>query len=336
MRQIFRIESRYTAICQRSWTIAPAESQVVPAAIYLDGELEKVRGVQENTRLEAELLRVAGGMREHAATKAYQFKGVVLRNGRLLKGAMSHRVSALSQPDAADGGGYMESAVLASTLMGSLYFGHWMRDDASLNLAVQSIAPLVNIARQEYFHEQGYRELLALHEQRIAHGNFGELVLLDDWGQNADKRCRYQKLRASFKSAIPISGNQRVYIKRADASDLRGRALLNADLLEQFLVQQGFAVVDPDTMSAQEIARISNGARLVVGLEGSHLAHSIYPIADAGTLLVLQPPLRFNNVYKDLSDAMGLNYAFLVGEPAAGGFTVDLDRLGRLLDRVGA
>ena len=96
------------------------------------------------------------------------------------------------------------------------------------------------------------------------------------------------------------------------------------------------AVVDPDTMSAQEIARISNGARLVVGLEGSHLAHSIYPIADAGTLLVLQPPLRFNNVYKDLSDAMGLNYAFLVGEPAAGGFTVDLDRLGRLLDRVGA
>ncbi len=336
LRRVFRRRSHYADLAARTWSLAPAITLDEPPAIYLEGELERVGAVQEETTREIEWARLAGGPKEHIATTAYLFKDVKLRSGRLLKGAMSHRVSHLATLAPASSQVDMDSAAIASTLLGSIYFGHWMRDDSSMHLAVKSLAPMINVARQHYSHEAGYCELLSLREQQVARANFRELILLDDWGHNADRRRRFAQLRATFRQSVPLSGNSRVYIRRGSAVGARGRNLRNGDEVEQFLRAQGFAVVDPDTMSAAEIARIANGARLIVGLEGSHLGHAIYPIADGGALLVLQPPMRFNNVYKDVADSLGLRYAFTVGEQAEDGFHIDLGRLGRLLDRVAA
>jgi len=337
LRRVFRLPSGCAELCERSWTISPAEDRLERAALFLDGELEKVRQVQEDTTMDAEIRRVNSGTRRHAETRAYRFRDIQLVNGRLIKGAMSYRVSEL---EAHAGGAeplVLPSAAVSSTFMGSIYFGHWLRDDATLNVAVQSLAPVtIHVARKPYSHEAGYRELLSLPEQHVARGRFGELTLLEDWGQNEYKRRRYQELRARLRQVVPGSGHERVYLKRGRTSGARGRDLLNAAAIEATLVQQGFAVADPDTMSAQEIAALAKDAKLMVGLEGSHLAHTIYPIADGGTILVLQPPYRFNNVYKDLADAVGLHYAFVVGDPGEGGFTIDPERLKRTLDLVPA
>ena len=44
----------------------------------------------------------------------------------------------------------------------------------------------------------------------------------------------------------------------------------------------------------------------------------------------------FNDVCKNLWDAVGLHDTFIVGERAEGGLTIDVDRRARLLDRVAA
>lgn len=75
-------------------------------------------------------------------------------------------------------------------------------------------------------------------------------------------------------------------------------------------------------------------AKLVVGVEGSHLIHAMVTIAEGGTLLVLQPPNRFNNPLKDYTDCLGMNYAFLTGHAVEDGFEVDLDQLARLLEQI--
>ena len=332
LRRVLRRPSGYAELSERSWIIEPAEERAERRAIFLDGELERVREVQEDTTMDAEVERVSGGVFRHAATRAYQFRDVRLLNGRLVKGAMSHRISELEDDTGLVKRADLPSVVVSSTFMGSIYFGHWLRDDATLNVAVQSLGTPIHVARKAYSHEAGYRALLGLTEEHVTRGRFGELILLDDWGQNADKRRRYQLLRARFRETVPASGNARIYLKRGRTSGVRGRDLLNAAEVEALLVKAGFVVADPDVMSASEIASLSRDAKLMVGLEGSHLAHAIYPIAQDGTLLVLQPPHRFNNVYKDLSDAVGLQYAFVVGEPAEGGFVIDLDRLQRTLD----
>jgi hypothetical protein len=334
LRRVFRQPAHYADVAQRQWSLAPAVTLQKRAAIYLDGELEKIGAVQEDTTLEAELARLAAGKKHHVETKAYQFSDVHLQGGRLFKGAVSHRLSHLTQVADRAEEQEIESAAIASTLLGSLYFGHWMRDDSTLQLAVRSLAPTINIARQTYSHEAGYRDLLALTEHRVERARVRQLILLDDWGHNHFKRKRFAELRATFQRAVPPSGNERVYIRRGRAIGARGRDMLNTTEVEEFLAAHGFTMVNPDTMSADEIARTTNGAKLVVGLEGSHLGHAIFPIADGGTLLVLQPPLRFNNPYKDVSDTLDLHYAFTVGAQEQDGFRIDLARLGRLLERI--
>ncbi len=336
LRRVFRRASHYRDLADRCWTISPSEDREERPAIFLDGELDRVKAVQEETTKETEWRRVLGGMRQHDATVAYQFSNVQILGGRLLKGAMSHVLSQLADHAVASEDVAMPQAAIGTSYMGSIYFGHWMRDDATLRLAAKDLAPTIDIARQPYSHEKGYRALLSLGYERVTRGHFDELFMLDDWSQNAYKRERYRQLRAAFRRTVSQSGNGRIYIKRGRASGLRGRDLVNAADVEAFLVRQGFTVVDPDSMSADEIARLSCDAKVFVSVEGSHLAHSIYPIADGGTIVVLQPPCRFNNVYKDLSDAVGLRYAFIVGEVADNGFAIDVDRLGHLLDAVPA
>ncbi|MDP9045243.1 MAG: glycosyltransferase family 61 protein [Pseudomonadota bacterium] len=333
-RSLLRRPSHYALLADRSWTVSPLETKMERAAIFLDGELDRVRGVQEETTLEAELARVREGPRQHAETRAYLFKDVTLLSGRLFKGPLNHRMSQLSEEVGAAEEVDMPLAAIASTLMGSIYFGHWMHDDVVMSLAAQALGPAFEVARKRYFHEDGYRHLLGLTPRQVARGRFRELILLDDWGQNADKRRRYHDMRTRFRRSAAGVGNERIYIKRGSAGAARGRDLLNAPELEAHLISEGFAVVDPDTMTAQQIATMSMDAKLVVGVEGSHLAHAIFPIAHDGTLVVMQPPKRFNNVYKDLTDALGLQYAFAVGETAEHGFVVEPARLSRLFELI--
>jgi hypothetical protein len=49
---------------------------------------------------------------------------------------------------------------------------------------------------------------------------------------------------------------------------------------------------------------------------------------------VLQPPFRFNNIYKDVCDALHSPYAFVVGEARPGGFFIDPDVVEDMLGRL--
>jgi capsular polysaccharide biosynthesis protein len=109
------------------------------------------------------------------------------------------------------------------------------------------------------------------------------------------------------------------------------RVLTNAAEIEQILVAQGFHIVDPEQSTVQEIVAATQGARLVVGLEGSHLLHCIYTMAQNGGLCVLQPPFRFNNVLKNYADCVGISYGFVIGEANEHGFAINPDELLHIL-----
>jgi hypothetical protein len=76
------------------------------------------------------------------------------------------------------------------------------------------------------------------------------------------------------------------------------------------------------------------GARLVVGVEGSHMLHALYAICDGGSVCLMQPPNRFNNVMKDYADCLNLQYGFTIGLQEADGFTIEVEKLKRVLDKL--
>ena len=78
-----------------------------------------------------------------------------------------------------------------------------------------------------------------------------------------------------------------VYLKRGQTGVVR--TIRNEDEIIDTLVKRGFQVVDITSDSLDSIIQTLLNAKIVVSLEGSHLAHWIYTAPDNGGLLVLQP-----------------------------------------------
>ncbi len=319
----------------RHWTLHPPELQLTPAAVYLKDDLLKITDVEEHTSLEVEMRKIRGGPVEHAATTAYELRDAELIHGTVTKGAFTlkltpqrRRLLSPAPPRT------KQPCALGSTYFGSIYFGHWLTDDLTLHLAAESLAMAVATDRQPYRHEPGYCRLLGIPQQKTSTALFSQLIILDDIGQNSHKRHRYRELRSRLRRQVDSGPNRLIYIRRGTSGAAAARKLVNARQVEAPLASQGFAIVDPDIMSAEQITAAIAGARIVVGVEGSHMLHALYAIADDARICVIQPPYRFVNVIKDYADCLDIRYGFTVGDLHPEGFTVPIPSLMEVLSRL--
>jgi capsular polysaccharide biosynthesis protein len=328
-----RSRSTLQDLSSKRWTICPSEQQLVPPAIFLEQDLTKITAVMEDTTLEQEMARIRGGQVEHAATIAYQLSDCQLLNGSLYKSSVRYPLT--KQAERLFEFKHNESiaeGVLAGSYYGSFYFGHWLTDDLSLYLAAESLGKPVIPQRPLYGHESGYCELTDIQPEMVTSAHFQNLVIFDDFGQNSFKRARYEEIRTRLLKIPPIAKGGRVLIRRGQQG--AARVLTNAAEIEQLLISQGFYILDPEHSTVQEIVAATQDARLVVGLEGSHLLHCIYTMAQNGGLCVLQPPYRFNNVLKNYADCLGISYGFVIGQANENGFSINPDELLHVLNKI--
>ena len=335
LRKLLKINRSYREVSERTWVLSAAESRISPPAFYREEDLARVTATMGDTNIAYEMSRIRGGRSEHGATVAYELRDVHLIDGALYKGAMMKQL--VRRPRrymARDVPVTTGPVALVGTFYGSVYFGHWITDDLTLQLAAESLAPPFIADRPSYGHEPGYCKLLGIDQHRLSDARFDRLIMLDDVGQNAYKRRRYAELRDRLQKSAPSSGSELVYIRRGSAGARERRSLMNIEAVESYLESQGFVIVDPDRLSAAEIAASIVGASVVVGVEGSHMAHAIYAVREGGALCMMQPPYRFNNVFKDYADCLAFAYSFTVGTEVSGGFTVDLGDLERVITKV--
>lgn len=323
----------YQEVCDKQWTLCPGESVVSPPAIYLDGELDKVTAVQPETTYAHEIGRIQGCKIEHGATTAYQLRNAHLLNGYVYKGPMKHTLAttkeSLFNSSVTE---YIPKAALASTFSGIRYFGHWLTDDLTLALAAQQLATAVTVERKLTEHQVEYSNLFDIHTVPVTQAKCGELIIIDDAGQNRFKRERYEYMRSQLKKFGLVHSHRGVMLLRGTSGVQR--LLVNENEVAEFLKDRGFAIINASKMSATEIVRQTRGAKVIVGVEGSQLTHGLFSMADDGTILTLQPPYRFNNVYKDYTDCLGMKYAFVIGKEVSDGFEINLEDLARTVDKI--
>ena len=323
----------YQDMSDKQWTLHPNEESVSAPAIYLDGELDKVTAVQEETTYAYELRRIQGGIQEHLATTAYRLRDVQIYNGYLYKRALKFPLTTAKETlFGRDELENIPNAALACTLDGNRYFGHWMTDDLTLTLAAQQLAKAIRTSQKLTVHQAEYKDLLNIHSTSVTKAQCKELIIVEDFGQNKFKRERYEYMRSKLKEVSSLRAGRGVMLLRGKTGI--ERSLLNENEIANFLREQGFTIIDSQSMSAREIARQTLGAKIVVGVEGSQLMHGLFTIGEGGTMLMLQPPYRFNNIYKDYADCLGLKYSFVVGKQVANGFEISLETLARTLDKV--
>lgn len=328
-------KNAYQDLCAKQWIISPAERSVIPPAIFADGELDKVTGVQEETSYTHELQRIQGGIMEHVATIAYQLNDTQINNGYVYKKGM--RIPLTTNKESLFVSNKLErysEAALACTFTGNRYFGHWLTDDLTLTLACRQLSQAVRTNQKYTDHQSEYSKILDIQSTCVSNARFKKLIMIQDFGQNSYKRERYEYIRSRLKALCTpeTKSGAKLGVMLLRGNSGVKRSLINENKIAEFLKSQGFKIIDPEQKSAYEIARQTSQAKIVIGVEGSHLVHGLFTLREDGAMLTLQSPCRFNNVFKGYTDCLNLKYSFVVGRHVGNGFEIDIADLAKTLD----
>jgi capsular polysaccharide biosynthesis protein len=321
------------ALARSRRILHPAEVSALPGVEMDPEDRDRVIAAQADTDLPAEWARIAGRPQaQHGATVLYDLRNVLATPRGLFtwRGApCAHGTPPLAET--------LRSPILKRPAgffplppFGIPYFAHWLLDGLPTVAMRGSDEDLFLPVPPGWEHARGYVDLLGLAPLRAPYVHFERLTLALDLGKNASLRERMRALRADLLSRISGPGGQRVYIRRTRGAP---RRLLNEGELLPRLEERGFLILS-DSDPLDQILRAADRAEMVVGVEGSHLAHFLLPGTDHTRLITLNPADRFNNLYADYAGALGGRQATLVITPEAEGYRLDVARLLRLIDRM--
>jgi|JRYL01.1.fsa_nt_gb hypothetical protein len=318
-----------------TWTLAPAEEGPIAAALHLPNQQRRIVALSPWRTDEAERNLVEGGTARHAASRAFLLKNVTLAGSHLYCGPAKIRCGPRDEEWFRRSPWVRRStAHLTGTFASTGYFANFVLDELALDLALPADAPRVTAVPNRFEHAAGYRQMLGIaRPDALPMARFAELTCYQDFAQHSHKAARYRELRNRIRRAVgrrqPPTG---IFLDRGESGEPR-RIGNREEVLECFL-SAGFRILRPSEMSAEDIVSAMIDAPIVAGVEGSHLAHGVYTIADGGTFLVIQPPDRFAMTYKEFTDCMGMRFAFVVGEGAGDGFHVPTDDILATLDLI--
>jgi hypothetical protein len=86
------------------------------------------------------------------------------------------------------------------------------------------------------------------------------------------------------------------------------------------LTKLGFLIIDIASDSLVDIIKTLSKAKMVISLEGRHVAHCTLTIPENGGLLILEPPDRFSGVHRAQAGCLGIRFGFVVGSFGTAGY----------------
>ncbi|MEZ5756309.1 MAG: glycosyltransferase family 61 protein [Paracoccaceae bacterium] len=317
--------------------ISPAEEMPMAEAIYLPGQLERIRGTHSwENDLKHEIALTTEGQLSNLASSAYRIRHAVVGQGRV---STWTGYKDLSLRKAGGGPLWIEETLaegaLCSTWQGNDYFAHFLFDDAAIHPLGQPLGlPFFSgMAATRTRHCVDYLARFGFdyHEKRNIHVD--ALWLFRDFAFGPDKRRRLKAMAARVKAGTPQGrAAPGAFIRRGSTGQVR--VLENAAEIEAWCLAQGFVIVDPEAQSVEEICAALRGVPLVIGVEGSQLVHALFSMAEGGAIICIQPPDRYNAVFRQLCAVFDLRWGFVVAEGTVAGFRQDLDALTATVDLV--
>jgi len=297
--------------------LCPEERGEVRPSIYLDGQLDKATGAASGTDLAAQLCPVTTRTITHAPTIAYHVENAVLTRGSIYSGNMKYFLYPKLPESTRAAPVHLTRAALASTKLGTQFFGHWLKDDCTLYLLAEkhgpplSVPPLYTRVDQPHYESLFIQDWGSTIEAHIDH-----LIVYQDFSQNSLKRQRYRLLNARIRSRLVPKVPALVYFKRGKTGV--PRLIANEDEIIETLTKAGFVVVDIASDDLQTIITSLMDAKVVVTLEGSHLSHCWFSPENKSGVVTLQPPDSFTSITKGWLDAVSARFGFVVGDKRDG------------------
>lgn len=315
--------------------LQPAQTETVPPAIFLPGQLERATKVIEGGDLAQSRAYLAGTVVTHSEVVEYIIRDAFVHPGGVdLWGSRLYA----SRPRLLDAMPLwypeIERAAYCMDAVSRERFGHWLTDACPTSLLAQDgQLPIIDV-KSDWPHAMAYGAAFNIEP---AQGPFRVqyLSVFEDLAQGSSKRARYRQLRSRLAAALPTRGGANcIYLRRGETGDRR--VLNNEDAVMHLLDRRGFRTVDVHNLELAEIHAELRNASIIVSLDGSHITHIYYLAPEKATLVTLIPDDRFVDVHKNYCDCIGMKYGFLVCRRAEDGYDVDLDDLERTLDLIPA
>ncbi len=316
------------------WMISPPVKRYISPALFLPGQLDRIRTAAFGSVDEIVRGFRGGYISHHSATWGYRLKDVDLLDGTLYtsKGAVilrsrRSRLPIYRRPKVA-----MKEAGIFETWMGNRWFGNWLLDDCVAYWLAHASERPVRTRASLTKHQREYSERLGFSATVIGDTHFDQVIIFNDEGHNDSKRERADMIRTQLVGSS-VEAHPGVFLLRGSSGDQR---LLHneQEISEKLAHYRGFRIVDPAQASLDQILEACAGARVVAGVEGSHLAHGMTVMANDASLVVIQPPDRVVSAMKISTDRQGQAYAFVIADPAGNGFRVEWEDIARTLDLV--
>jgi capsular polysaccharide biosynthesis protein len=308
-----------TVACQTD-ILCPRMTEAVRPSIFLAGQLERVTATLPHFSLEQVLRSATSCAMTHSPTLAYHVRDAVVRDGSVYAGAYRHCVVEDGDASPIDGEeARFTDRALVSTYMGTKYFGPWLRDECAMYLLAESFAPPLGLRRPLFHHQPRYAQIFGQAYRPVDRARIDHLVIFQDYAQNPHKRARSRTLRSRLLGLAPNNRSAPyVYLRRGLTGS--NRIIENEDEIVETLAHHGFAIVDVANDPLDDIITALLNARIIVSVEGSHVAHCAFTCSDDAALLLLQPPDRFSLNHREWSAPLGIAFGFVVGSAGSGGY----------------
>lgn len=316
--------------------IRPEETINTPQSFFPAGHLDRVISTDLMTSKTVEIARIMNPLTKHAPTAIYHFNRAIVRKAHISTTEFHLSIPALNSKIE-----FLESTpvLIPSNSLSSKFFGHFVHDDIPSYYLANELNLKYCVPYQLNFpHATQFFDLLNFFIPTLSRGIKSDLYIASDFSQNSHKASRYHKVRQLLRSNQPpraTSSSKCVYIKRGRTGS--PRILINEDILIDRLSNKGWDIIDPAQLNLSTIFEQLLDAKVVLSVEGSALAHSIFTISIDGALIVLQPPQRFTCIYKGIMDSIGIKFGFYVCAPGPDSSTFyidDFNSLDRLINEV--
>ena len=326
-----------TACASESTVVHAAEDQPMRPAFFPAGELERITGVHEfSAGLEDEVNLATRDEVHHTATIAWRLKNIFLAAGRLCNYRSYKRLTFRTLPlmpmrtELVD-----ETVAFCSSDAGNDYFAHFLLDDATTALLGEEFGRVVFGGNMKPRTSQmiDYMDFFDVSFSEASAAKFRDVWIFTDHPQNAHRRERLKTLcrrvRAKFADKQQPAP---AYIRRGESG--MSRKLENETEIEALLISRGFRIIDPESMTTSEICSQLNNSPLIVGVEGSQLAHGLLSLRPGGGMLCIQPAGRFNAMLRSFCNSLDMEWGFVVAEGSDTQFRVCEKRLLQTIDAI--
>lgn len=316
--------------------LQPEETEEFPPAAILDGQLERVTATDEMSNLQYHVNAIAATSFTHAPVLRMSVtNALVSRNGfATARHKQQFSRALLSDATRLSEVGVVDSLRFCTNYVAWRYFGHWLADGIPMTMIDGADQGRVWLPwNGPSRHVRAYQQLFDLPEAKANLIFARNLTFYQDFGQGSHKRRRYAALRDRVRRTFggQDQGSDNVFIARGNTGV--ARVIVDEARLKERLAARGWIVIDIATSTVEELQKAICRARVIVGIEGSHLYHAHLSMRRESVMVVLLPNDRFTSLPVGICNANRVSAGFVVLEGSREqGYRVNWDEVERTID----